>query len=455
VDPSRRRAAPGAALAAADSVRRDALGTVLFRLGVSGLGHDVGHLGADRAGDPVDAAGVPGPTLPAARLENLDAGTVAAWFTDQLPAQPCDTVVIGSPHGAALHLAAAMGAPWLPASFDIGVEFSQDDPDHPLAALTAGLAAAAGVLRANDDVMVRQVHDPVPHRNRLAGLALTVRWQQLPTAYGRYLDRNLAPGGSVVLVRDVGRWPVVRRGERFSFQLGSRANGLDPLQFYRPGDGVGNAVRAVGGRGVFDDDLRPFCDGDTERGVEVPFVDDLRWWARDRGRRLRQVLYRRPEVLSATVADMYRLRLRHAGRTGNRLVVECGRLLSPLAVLRAGLVPYWCEHPLRSAVAAAEWWLAGSDEFNSVEVLPEPPGAALSTMAELAHWGSVASFAGRRGLVDSGCAESYPLGAVRFGHAGAVLGRYRQDAPMPPPLTPDGALAVIAAASETSGLLVL
>jgi hypothetical protein len=50
------------------------------------------------------------------------------------------------------------------------------------------------------------------------------------------------------------------------------------------------------------------------------------------------------------VSELYRQWLRHLGGTGNRLVVECGRLIEPWHVLRAGLVPYWCRDPGRATV---------------------------------------------------------------------------------------------------------
>jgi len=42
-----------------------------------------------------------------------DPEAVAGWLTDHYLDEGYPALVLGSPHGAAVHLAAAMGAPWL------------------------------------------------------------------------------------------------------------------------------------------------------------------------------------------------------------------------------------------------------------------------------------------------------------------------------------------------------
>jgi hypothetical protein len=101
--------------------------------------------------------------------------------------------------------------------------------------------------------------------------------------------------------------------------------------------------------------------------------------------------------------------------------VETGRLLDPWQVLTAGLVPYWCESASRSAVTAAEWWMAGSSRFDAVDVLPAPPGSAGGAHAEVAQWESVAAFARHRGSVSYEAVRRYPLLPLPTSHAAAML----------------------------------
>ncbi|MFI5911787.1 hypothetical protein [Dactylosporangium sp. NPDC051541] len=176
----------------------------------------------------------------------------------------------------------------------------------------------------------------------------------------------------------------------------------------------------------------------------------------DAGRRHRltvhEVLYPTAGAFSAAVADLYRRWLRAGGRTGNRLVVECGRLVDPWNVLRAGLVPYWCREPTWDAVQELCWWLAGSEPFTSIEALPEPPGAHRPSTAPLYSWRAAAAFATRRGVVDGRCARRYPTGTVPARHAIKVLRDHPGDLPLLPPLRPGEALSHLAATD--TGLLV-
>ncbi|MFI5908680.1 hypothetical protein [Dactylosporangium sp. NPDC051541] len=379
----------------------------------------------------------------------VDAGAVASWLTAQLPAGHYQGLVIGSPHGSALHLAAALGVPWLPAAFELatpdvvrrGAGGGSTTAENTAVA-QAGEQGAGAILAANPDVAVRQVYDPVWRGwSASASAYAVVRWLRLPAAYRDWIAERLRPGAPIIVTRDVGRWLTVSGPPGYAFQLGSRASGLTPDDYLDRRDAA-----------VLGD---PPADSDGERSVDRALVEDLRRYASAHGHPVRQVLYRHPDVLSGAVADLYRSWLRAGARTGNRLVVECGRLLDPWHVVRAGLVPYWCEFPLRSAVRAASWWLAGSEPYTAVDVLPEPPGLTLPTTAPCAEWDAVAAFATRHGTVDERCARAYPTGAVPPHHATQILRGQPSDLPHLPPLSAESALTSLSDRSQTDGLLIL
>lgn len=394
--------------------------------------------------------------LTPAQVAEVDAERVARWFVDQYPRRSYPGAVLGSPHGAAAHLAVALGVPWLPAGFEMTAHWAQGGVDRPGAALEHGAGLAARLLAGNDDLHVRQVHCPAS-RGALAGatVLLAARWRSLPAAYRRFLTDRLAPGAPVLLLRDARTWPVVDPGQGHSFQVGCPGSGLDPVDFHPDSHALRQVLRSAGGDAArWEPPQVSSPSGYAEHGVESGFELSARDWAGRAGRRLHRVLFPRPEALSAAIADLYRRWLRAAGKTGDRLVVECGRLLDPWQVVRAGMVPYWCENATRRSVEGVEWWLAGSEPFSSVDVLPEPPGVRSPALAGLPQWLAVAGFGRRRRALDRTSARGYPVTSVPTRRATEVLRAQPYDLPVPPPLTAAEALEALRDSGTHQGLLV-
>ncbi|MFC4018714.1 hypothetical protein ACFOW4_12290 [Micromonospora sp. GCM10011542] len=394
--------------------------------------------------------------LTVAQAGEVDAARVARWFADQYPRQRYPGVVLGSPHGAAAHLAVALGVPWLPAGFEMSVHWTDGAVDRPGAALEHGAALAAPLLAANADVHLRQVHCPAS-RGPLSAVtvSLTARWRTLPAAYARFLAERLAPGAPVLLLRDARTWPVLDGGQGHSFQVGCPGSGLDPVDFDPDSHALRQVLRSAGGDDTcWEPPEVSAASGSAEHGVESGFELAARDFSTRQGHPLHRVLVPRPAALSAAVADLYRRWLRGAGKTGDRLVVECGRLLDPWQVVRAGMVPYWCENATRRSVDEAEWWLAGSEPFSSVDVLPEPPGMRSPALAGLPQWLAVAGFGRRRRALDRASARGYPVTSVPTRRATEVLRAQPYDLPVPPALGVTEALTVLRDSATYQGLLV-
>ncbi|GIJ24949.1 hypothetical protein Vqi01_01110 [Micromonospora qiuiae] len=425
---------------------------------------DLGHAGpvSRFAGTPepvrraVAARAVGRVALTAGQAAAVDAERVARWFTDQYPPRRYPGVLVGSPHGAAAHLAVALGMPWLPAGFEIIAHWPQGAVDRPRAALDHGAGLAGRLLAGNPDLHLRQVHCPAS-RGVLAGttVVLAARWRRLPAAYRRFLAERLAPGASVLVLRDGRTWPVLDAADGHSFQLGCPASGLEPVDFHPDSHALRQVLRSAGGNGAhWEPPEISAPPAPAEHGVEAGFELDVRDFACRQAHRVRRLLFPAPEVLSAAVADLYRHWLRAADKTGDRLVVECGRLLDPWQVLRAGMVPYWCENATRRSVEQVEWWLAGSEPFSSVDVLPEPPGVRSPALAGLPQWLAVAGFGRRRRALDRTSARGYPVTSVPTRRATEVLRAQPCDLPAPPPLEMADALARLSETGSRDGLLV-
>lgn len=387
-------------------------------------------------------------TVPARQVRHLDPDHVAEWIVAHYHRRDYPAVVLGSPHGGAVHLATALGAPWLPAAFEVVVEWPDASADNCAGALSHGITAAQPLLDRYQAVTVRQIHDPVSRPARTsAGITVQVRWQHAPDAYLEFLTTQLAPHAPVLVVRDTTTWPVVNVNDRYSFQLGGPESGLSPSGFYREQPALWRVAERRGRAPNGPTHVTAY----SERGVEPGLVESLQTVT---SRSLRRIIYNRPEVFSGGVADLYRVWLRQASKSGNRLVIESGRLLDPWQVVRAGLVPYWCPNPLRESASAVEWWLAGAQPFSSIDVMIDPPGCGSAELAPLEQWRSVAAFATRRGMLDPAGMRSYPTGWLPPKHATGVLRQAPYDLPTPQPLDTATALVHLGAASPAAGMLV-
>jgi hypothetical protein len=428
------RTAPGVPALALDRVVcRDSIGrSLLDAAAYAARGHGCHHL------DHLPVLGrrhdSPGPqrqsgliedaweqALPADAACLIDADAIAEWIIGHYPQPTYPALVLGSPHGGAVHLAAGLGAPWLPTSFTITVRWPGGAVGDCNGALDGGAALADRIVAANPTVTVRQVHDPL-QRGPLCGSVLTlhIRWRRLPPAYRRFLQHRLAPGAASLLLRDVRTWPVVDGSADHTFQVGSPVGGWRPEDYTMDNPSFAHFLRDIGGdrwRTQHHDALRRYAEPAGEPELER----DLRQAGAEAGRPTHRVLYPGPESLSACVADLYRDRLWHERRGGNRCVVEADRLLDPWQVMTTGLVPYWCESASRPVVSGAEYWLAGSSRFDSVDVLPAPPGSVCDAHAGPGQWRAIAWFARHRGQVNHEALRRYPLLPLPTSHAAEML----------------------------------
>ena len=389
--------------------------------------------------------------LPVDEVARLDAAAVAAWITGRYRAASYPAAILGSPHGSAAHLAAAMGAAWLPSGFTVSVPWPGGTVGGWGSAADWGAGLAERILDANPEVSVRQVHDPL-QRGPLCATTVTlhVRWRRVPEAYRRFLRSRIAPDGAALHFRDLRNWPVRELFDRYGFQVGSPVSGWAPQDYSLTNPSFQRSLAALGEERWADPD--PGLPGRyAEPSGEPEFDQDLRGC----GVASYRVLYPRPGVLSAFVADLYRAWLRADHRSDGHCVVGSGALVDPWQVYASGLVPYWCEAATRRCVEGAEWWLAGSTPFDDVIVLPQPPGVLSEAHAVAGQWRSIAAFARRRPHVDRLAMSRYPLLPMSAAHAASALSTVLPAADGPPErMRADRVVRALRTAGPPLGLLV-
>ncbi len=341
-------------------------------------------------------------------LGGLDVERFREWVTDQYPDRGYPAVVIGSSNGAAVHLAALLGVPFLPQTFLVPVRRSID-ADAIRADVAWGRAHAPAFLRANPDVTLAQMHDPNQDRLMVERLAyFRTKSRVLGDAYERFLDTVLEPGGTILSLECEFEWPAIDLGDRHTFQVGG-LGGLEPMEYYEGSDTVARFLAEQGAGIRAWDAPEPDVDApEAEWGFEPALRTDVERFARERGHEVRRLTFDHPQDLSPFVATLYRDRNATRRITTDRLFVQSFALVEPWWTLRTGSVPYWTAFNTRPDAAALESYLEEAEPYDEIWATLFAHGVESAGLASIERWRSALSAArDRSGFVGVDEAE-YP-----------------------------------------------
>lgn len=332
------------------------------------------------------------------RMGSLRAEDVARWMTSLYPRRRYPAVAVGSANGAAVHLWAALGVPWLPQTFLAPVRVHGVHPDEPKEAMAWAREPAMRLLEANPELQLHHMHDPSHDRLMLRGMAyFRLKRLRLGEAFTRFIERSLAPDGRIFVVDCGLRWPATRVGERHFFQMGA-PGGTFPEEFLRGGPRVAEFLRRYGShRTRWDAPEKELDAPEAEWGFEPALLDDVESLARRRGYRVQRVSFLEPEALSPLVADLYRWRYRRRGLPCNRLLVESFALVEPFWALRTGCAPFWTKFPMEPSARRLERYLEAAEPFDEIYATLFSHGTESVGLAPPERWEPALSRARRKG----------------------------------------------------------
>jgi hypothetical protein len=332
----------------------------------------------------------------ASRLGQLRAEALSQWVVDKYPRRPYPAMLIGSSNGAAVHLACALGVPWLPQTLLVPVRRFGVHPDDIRQIIAATIQPAQELLRANPELAVYQMHDP--NQDRLMSQIMAyfrVKRLQLGATYKRFIEDTVPPGGTLVLVECQLSAPAARVGERHVFQTGGL--GDIPLQEYVQGsDRIEAFLRREGSHRKRWEPPEP--DGEhpeSEWGFEPALREDVERLARCRGYRIQRLVFEHPQDLSPLVADFYRWWYRQRGMPGQRLLGESFALFEPWWTLRTGSVPYWSFFAVEAAAARLEAYLDGVEPYDYLHLMLFSHGIDSIGLAPIERWQTILARARR------------------------------------------------------------
>jgi hypothetical protein len=360
-----------------------------------------------------------------AQLDALDTEAMAEAVTAAIPRRPYPAVLIGSASGALIHLAAALGIPWLPQTFLLPVRHPGLDPDEPERAMAWGRRPAERILERDPDVSLHQVHDPSRDRPMLRHSALfRLKRRTLGRAYRAFLDDFLEPGGTIIVSDCRLRWPVSTIADRHVFQFGGFGD-LAPSEHPGQGDQVERFLVARAAR--HQHWQVPTTDREVpegEWGLDDVIVEDVLGFAGPRGFQVRRLSYLEPDDPSAAVASLVRRWYQDLGRPAERLLVDSFILTQPYWAMRTSSVPLWLVSTSERSVERLRDYLDQSEPWAEIRLVLYQQGTRSMGLAPLERWREQLARAQRRAstmALPPGQHPASPVTAVSLERAFARL----------------------------------
>lgn len=353
--------------------------------------------------------------IPLDQVRHLNVDDLDEWVVRQYGRGPYPAVVIGSVSGGVVHLAAALGAPFLPQTTLSTVRDLNADVDDPTAAMAALAPTVALVAENNPRVAVYHMHDPAHDRPMLRTNAyLRLKRLRLGRAYERFLTERLAPGGTVLQVECTRQWGVSQVAERGYFQFGG-SDGVTEHEYQTPGRRIARYLaeqRAsrLDWRPPRPDQRRP----EAEWGWDPALADDIAAVADRQGFQLRRLICAEPQQHSPFVADLYRWWYRGLGYPADRLLVESYVQWDPQWVPRTGSVPFWVRFNSEPSLQDLTEYLEASEPYDFIHVNLFSTGTEAPGTVPVERWEwLLAGHARQRGEVIGVDRKTFPLDASR------------------------------------------
>lgn len=355
------------------------------------------------------------------RIDTVDAEELATWAVNQYPEREYPAVMIGSSNGAAVHLCAALGIPWLPQTTLIPVQRSGIHPDEMIDDMDWGREPGRRLLEANPELQLHHMHDP--NQDRLMIQYMTyfrVKRLTLGRAYKRFIERVLPPDGTIFLLECTRTWPVKQLGERHYFQPGA-LGGLETEDYFQGSPQVADFLQRYDShRRQWEPPAPDAEQPEAEWGFEPALRDDVLRFADEKQYRVRRITFAMPEALSPLVADLYRWWYRQRRIIANRLLGESFIAMEPWWALRTGAVPFWTKFAVTSSAANLEEYLQTRPLFDDIYMMLFSHGTESAGLASIERWQSLLAHARREGRFIGVDEMKYPKDFATFG-------RYHED----------------------------
>ena len=368
-------------------------------------------------------------------LQHFDLEQVSRWACSRYPAKTYPAAFVGATNGAAIHLAAALGVPWLPQTWLIPVRRRSQAPDEVEGELAAMAPLGREFAARNPDLVLHHMHDANQDRLMIRYMSyFRIKRRRLGEAYKTFLLRHLEPGATIFVLDCRLSWPVVTMAPRDFFQHGG-AGGLEPEEA-ATGDSprIAEALARRGSRfrgwkAPAPDSDQPEAEWGFNRELEEDLVDTF-------GARYRivRVVFDDPEDLSPVVADLLSWWYARCDRPTRTLLIDSFVLLEPELARRLPAVPLWTKFSVEPSLAAARDFVDRRPPFDRVLATLFAHGTESIGFASPAQWREVLRTARKEGRFIGIDERVYPADLAVYFRYGRTLEALAAGGEVPPTL---------------------
>ena len=368
------------------------------------------------------------------QVQQLDIEGIARWVASQYPQQQYQAAFVGSTNGAMVHLAAAMGVPWLPQTFLCPVRSLRNDPDDAQKGLADGKPITDALLAASPHLAVHQMQDPNQDRLMLDQMSwFRLKHRKLPLEYNEFLLSALPPGSTLIVNNCTQQWPVTRTSDRSFYQFGA-LGGATEQEYFNGGPRV---IEFLARHGIEQEQWTPPPTDATvpeaEWGFDAHLMGELKKLANTQGWKLVELRYENPEALSFVTAEIYRDWYLSAGVIGSRLVVDNFLLMDPWTTMQQHAIPFWLSFCTEPSAHALQRYLDRQPPFRNIDLLLFSHGTESIGMAPIERWQQLLNYAIDEGAFVGVDPERFPRDFNSLARFDTEL---QQRAPLLPPPAP-------------------
>lgn len=344
-------------------------------------------------------------------LANVNAEVFSAWACDQYPKQKYPAILVGSSSGPAIHLAAAMGVPWLPQTFLIPVQTPKSlSVDDPVSRMEWARSPAVTLLNANPNLQLHHMMDPNQDRPMLEAVSyFRVKQRGLDACYRKFISEHLADNGTIIVINCQKHWQTTQVDERHFFQFGGMG-GTPPDDYFNDNAIVKQFLKDAGANvKAWEAPRADIVMPEAEWGFEQFMMKDLKDLAYEKGFELLEVAFDDPEDLSPYIANLYRWWYAQQGVSSTRLVVGTFFLVEPFLTLDSLSIPYWLCFNAKCSVDTLKAYLASAAPFDYIYLMPFSHGVKGPGLATIEDYTAMLKFAQKKGEFIGSDTALYPF----------------------------------------------